>query len=118
MGLLNFKCQQCGNKVQKIQKIADIFNIKRGYPVTCKNCGAKYSVNKYIGIVGNLYTYMFIGGLSVFILFGIVYMIDNLKLATFGIVVWLLAIALYFFIEFLVAISLPLKKQKEYKDEQ
>lgn len=116
MGLSNFKCKQCGNKIQKIQKITDIFNIKRGYPVICRNCGAEYAVNKYIGIVGNLYTYMFIGGLSIFILFGIVYIIDSSKLAAFGIEVWLLAIALYFFIEFLVAISLPLTKQKEHKD--
>jgi len=117
MQVLSFNCQSCGVKIIKLKFFKDIFFIKSGKKIVCQNCGSSYSVPKIIKVLGSLYNYLFIGGLSIFIwLFLTVFIGDILgkDIANFlGIWIWVLSAIIYIIAEFIIAIVLVLEQNKD-----
>lgn len=119
MGLLNFKCKKCGTKVSKIHTLKDIFLIKRGKVIECKQCSAQYSVPKIVQKIGSLYHYLFIGGFIAIIWLFLTVLLDNIfgkEIANaIGIWIWAISAVIYVFIEAIIALLLPLKEISEYR---
>ena len=115
MSLLIFKCSNCGQHVTKITSFKDIFTIKTGKKVICKNCGSEYSVGKFISKIGEFYM-LLITTIFPFVWLVLTVLIDkiaNIFNLHFGIEAWLFAAILYIGIEVIIASILPLKKCEE-----
>lgn len=106
MNLLYKKCEKCGIKINKINTIGDIFNLKSGRIIICTKCGSKYKTLKVIQLLGKLYNWFIIWMLSILL---IVRFIDSFNF-NLGIEVWFYAIIIYIIIEFIIMGLLPLKK--------
>lgn len=119
MGILSFKCHVCGSKVQKIRKLKDIYSIKNGTSIICEHCKSEYAVPKSIGIIGQFYSYVFIGGLIAFVWLFLTVFLDKIlgkEIANaLGIWAWVLSAGVYILLELIIALILPLKL-KEKKD--
>lgn len=116
MELLTLKCKECGNKVNKINKFQDIFLIKKGKAIVCKQCHTKYAVPKIIQKIGSIYHYLFIGGLIAIIWLFLTVFIDNMlgkEISNIiGIWMWAISAVVYILIEMIITLVLPLKKIK------
>ncbi len=108
MGLLSFKCEECGTKINKFNSLDSIFKLKQGRIIECEQCESQYQIPKSISIMGKIYGEFW---LSILIYFLIIYLIDllNLKL---GIIVFVYALIISVGIELMVAVILPIKKIK------
>lgn len=117
MKILSFNCENCGENITKITSFKDIFLIKSGRKIVCKNCGSEHSVPKIIKTIGTLYNYLLIGGLSIFIWLSLTVFVGDLLgkeiSDTLGILTWVLSAMVYIFIEFMVAIALPVEQKKD-----
>lgn len=117
MGLLSLKCENCEENIVKIKSIKDIFLIKSGREIICKNCGSKYAVPNFIGKTLSFYNYLLIGGLSVFIWFFLTVFIGDILgkeiSRMLGIWAWIISAFIYIGIEYILAIILPLRQKKD-----
>ncbi len=117
MSLLKINCDTCGNKINKINSIKDVFLIKSGRKIICKNCGSEYTVLNIIRKVGSFYNYLLIGGLSIFIWLLLTVLVGDIlgkeMSNTLGIWTWALSAIVYIVLEYIVAIILPLKQIKD-----
>jgi len=111
MSLLTKECEVCGTKINKLQKIWNIYALKAGKKIKCPKCITEYETYKIISLFGGLYSFF---GPLIAILF-IVTFIDSFNF-NLGVEVWLYAWIIYSIIELVIMIILPLKKVKEVKD--
>ncbi len=114
MKLFSFKCKQCEANIVKINSFSDIFLLKKGKVIECKQCQAKYAVPKWIQKIGMLYHYLFIGGLVAVIWLLLTVLIDNVlgsEIAnTVGMWIWAISATVYLVMEAIVALILPLEE--------
>jgi len=119
VGLLTLKCKKCGSEIKKISKFIDIFSIKRGKIIECKQCHTKYAVPKAIQRIGTIYHYLFIGGGIAIIWLFLTVLMDKIfrdELSSLiGVWMWLISALIYILIEIMIALLLPLKKIKTTK---
>ena len=106
MSLLYKKCEECGTKINKINIIWDIFNLKSGRLIICQKCGSKYNTLKIIQLFGKPYNWFIVWMLSILL---IVRFIDSFNL-NLGIEIWFYSIIIYIILEYLVMSLLPLKR--------
>jgi len=106
MAFLYKKCEECKTKINKINSIWDIFNIKSGHIIICPKCGTKYNTLKIIQLFGKPYNWFIVWMLSILL---IVRVIDSFNF-NLGIEIWFCAVVIYIIIEFIIMGLLPLKK--------
>lgn len=111
MNPLYIECEVCKISVKKIQKFSDIFNIKEGQSICCPQCNNKYTVNKYIAKFFKIY-YTFLWGIApmnfliIIYILGVYFNVKGLFLLIF------LSVSIYYSIELITALFLPLHKIK------
>lgn len=55
------KCEVCGNKINKLQSIWNIYTLKIGETLHCSHCGAYYQTNKTIQAFASFYVNLGLG---------------------------------------------------------
>lgn len=106
---LYFECENCKNKIKKIEKFFDIFNIKKGQLISCSGCNSQYAINGYIAKFFKIY-YTFIWGIAPINFLVIIYVLGvylNIK-GLFTLLVT--SVSIYYLIELTIAIFLPVHK--------
>jgi hypothetical protein len=105
---LSFKCEKCGSKVRKIATFKDVFDIKEGKTISCLECNTGYAVNSIIATFFKTY-YLFVWGivpinfLIIAYFLGIYFGVKGLLTLTIS------SIIIYYVIEFILALLIPLK---------
>ncbi|WP_419773450.1 hypothetical protein [Halarcobacter sp.] len=108
MNLLNKKCDVCNTKINKLQNISNIYLLKTGVRLKCPTCGMEYKTSKVISIIGYFYIW---SGVSLITLILVVSFIDSFNYQ-FGIEVWLYGFILLSILEFIIMVTIPLKKDE------
>ncbi|TLD98347.1 hypothetical protein [Helicobacter japonicus] len=106
------KCEVCGEKINKLQKLRNIYTLKMGEVLRCKYCFTYYKTNKIVESFSSIYINTGIGIIFWFIA-GICFAIllpttinQNVKF----IVALLFSFIFLSFINFIIACVIPLHK--------
>ncbi len=113
MNLLYKKCEVCETKINKLQHWWYIYTLKAGSKLKCPKCTTEYKVNKFIGYIGDWYSFLL---WIVPILFIVNFLISFEFIS--GVEAWLYAIIIYSLIEFMVMVILPLNKVENKQGEK
>ena len=110
--MLSFVCKECGSRVNKLDSFRDVFSIKRGKVIECKQCSTRYAVPRFIQKIGSVYHYIFVGGGFAIVWLFLTIVIDNLVGDTIankiGLLMWGVSAIAYIVIEIVIALVLPL----------
>lgn len=111
MSLFHKKCKKCETSINKLQSWWNIYTLKAGTKLKCENCGTEYKTNKFISILGSLYTW---SGISLFVLFICTTIFwdifENLLNKKIGGEIWFYTFIILSIIELIVMVFLPLNK--------
>lgn len=55
------KCEVCGNNINKLQSIWNIYTLKIGETIQCNHCGTYYQTNKTIQTLASMYVNLGLG---------------------------------------------------------
>lgn len=66
--LLYKKCEVCGNKINKLQNVWNLYALKTGEVIQCSHCGTYYKTSKTIQAIASLYENLGLGVVLWFIL--------------------------------------------------
>lgn len=110
--MINKKCKKCNTSISKISNFWDIFTLKSGRIIECPTCQTRYQTNKTIRIFGKIYNNFSTQFPILFLV--IVFSLYGLGLNLGG-EAWLYSIGIYFFIELIVMMIIPLKEINDEK---
>ncbi len=102
------KCEVCGNKINKLQSIWNLYLIGYGRVLYCKNCNAKYKVSQIISFL-----YMMLTDFMPILLFFLIMLNFFEKLGFSSDVALLFSIIIYTIFKLCVLAIMPLHKVKE-----
>jgi hypothetical protein len=103
------KCENCGRRIKKLNHFKDIFSIKEGHLITCDTCKSNYQVHNGLTTLFKIYnTFMWglmpLNFLIIAYVLGVYFNVKGLFLLTS------VSIFIYFTIELILTLFLPLKK--------
>ncbi|AQQ59206.1 hypothetical protein XJ32_02780 [Helicobacter bilis] len=102
------KCEVCGNKINKLQSIWNLYLIGYGRVLYCKNCNAKYKVSQFISFL-----YMMLADFMPILLFFLTMLNFFEKLGFSSNVGLLFSIIVYNVFKLCILAIMPLHKVKE-----
>ena len=102
------KCEVCGNNINKLQSIWNLYLIGYGRVISCKNCNAKYKANEIVSFL-----YMVSTDFIPILLFFLIMLNFFEKLGFSSNVALLFSIIIYTIFKLFVLAIMPLHRIKE-----